>query len=83
MAHTKAGGSTRQKGNRKGQRLGVKIYGGNRVNPGDILVRQKGSRFFPGDGVRMGHDFTLYSISAGFLKYFTRRGKQFLKIQKA
>jgi len=82
MAHTKAGGSTRQKGNRKGQRLGVKIYGGNKVIPGNILVRQKGSRFLPGDGVRMGRDFTLYSVSTGLLKYFIRRGRQYLSVQK-
>lgn len=63
MAHTKAGGSTRQKGNRKGQRLGIKLYGGNKVIPGNILVRQKGSKFLPGDGVRMGRDFTLYAVS--------------------
>lgn len=81
MAHTKAGGSTRQKGNRRGKRLGVKIYAGQSVDSGNILVRQKGSTFHPGLGVRMGRDFTLYSIKKGILKFITRSGRKFLAVQ--
>lgn len=80
MAHTKAGGSTRQKGNRRGKHLGVKIYGGQAVKSGDILVRQKGSTFHPGVGVKMGRDFTLYSIKSGILKFLTRASKKVVSV---
>ena len=80
MASTKAGGSTRQKGNRRGRRLGVKIFGGQKVASGNILVRQKGSKFNPGDGVGMGRDFTLYALKTGILKFITRRGRQYLAV---
>ncbi|OGC92495.1 50S ribosomal protein L27 [Candidatus Amesbacteria bacterium RIFCSPHIGHO2_02_FULL_47_9] len=81
MAHTKAGGSTRQKGNRAGKRLGVKIFGGQKVSPGMILVRQKGSIFHPSVGVKMGRDFSLYAVKPGVLKFIHRQGKQFLTIE--
>lgn len=81
MAHTKAGGSTRQKGNRRGKRLGVKIYGGQKAKPGSIIVRQKGSNFWPGDGVRMGNDFTLFSIKEGLIKFIKRQGKKIITVQ--
>jgi large subunit ribosomal protein L27 len=81
MAHTKAGGSTRQQGNRRGKRLGVKKFGGQKVQSGNILVRQKGSTFHPGVGVKMGRDFTLYAIKEGILQFITRAGRQFLTIK--
>lgn len=80
MAHTKAGGSTRQMGNRRGKRLGVKIFGGQKVISGNIIVRQKGSTFKPSLGVKMGRDFTLYAVKEGVVSFFTRLGKQFVKI---
>ena len=81
MAHTKAGGSTRQKGNRVGKRLGVKIFSGEKVFPGNILVRQRGSIFHPGVGVKMGRDFTLYSVKEGVLAFLRRQGRQFLTVR--
>lgn len=81
MAHTKAGGATRQKGNRRGKRLGVKIFGGEKVSPGNILVRQKGSSFHPGVGVRQGNDFTLFSIKTGILKFFRRHNRDFISVE--
>ena len=75
MAHTKAGGATRQKGNRRGKRLGVKLFGGQKADSGNIIVRQKGSHFHAGSGVRSGRDFTLYSVKSGVIK-FTRRHSQ-------
>ncbi len=75
MAHTKAGGSTRQKGNRRGKRLGVKLFSGQKVISGNIIVRQKGSQFHPGIGVKSGRDFTLYAVKPGEIK-FTRRHSQ-------
>lgn len=80
MAHTKAGGSTRQKGNRKGKRLGVKMYGGQAISSGNIIVRQKGSTFHAGDGVRMGKDFTLYAIKSGIIKFFRRQGRKLVSV---
>jgi len=80
MAHTKAGGSTRQKGNRRGKHLGIKVFGGAKVISGNILVRQKGSLFHPGVGVRQGRDFTLYAIKAGTVAFIKRLGKQVVSI---
>lgn len=82
MAHTKAGGSTRQKGNRRGKHLGVKIYSGQQVVSGSILVRQKGSTFLPGSGVKMGRDYTLYSIKSGILSFIQRTGRKLLVVSR-
>lgn len=81
MAHTKAGGATRQKGNRRGKRLGVKMFGGQKVKSGNIIVRQKGSNFWPGVGVKMGNDFTLYSIKEGIVKFIKRQGRKIITVQ--
>ena len=80
MAHTKAGGSTRQKGNRHGKRLGVKLFGGQKAQVGSILVRQNGSKVRPGEGVKMGRDFTLYSITEGLVKFIRRQGKKLITV---
>lgn len=81
MAHTKAQGSV--KGNRDSisKRLGVKVYGGEKVIPGNIIVRQRGTKFFPGDNVRMGKDYTLFSVSSGVVNFKTRKGKKFVEVQ--
>ncbi len=83
MAHTKAQGSV--KGNRDSiaKRLGVKLYGGEKAKPGNIIVRQKGSKFFPGPGVSMGKDFTLFALNAGKVHFKTLRGKKVVEIQGA
>jgi len=80
MAHTKAGGTT--KGNRDSvaKRLGVKIYGGQKAIPGNILVRQKGSKMFPGNGVGMGTDYTLFALSEGIVTFKTRKGKKIVEV---
>ena len=80
MAHTKAQGSV--KGNRDSiaKRLGVKVFGGEKVISGNIIVRQKGSRFFPGEGVEMGKDFTLYAVTPGIVAFKNKRGKKFVEI---
>jgi large subunit ribosomal protein L27 len=80
MAHTKAGGSTRQKGNRKGKRLGVKIFSGQKIISGNIIIRQKGSNFVPGVGVKSGHDFTLYAIRDGIVKFAKKQGKRLVSV---
>lgn len=80
MAHTKAQGSV--KGNRDSiaKRLGVKVYGGGKVIPGNIIVRQKGTKFHPGNGVSMGKDFTLFALIEGIVAFKSQRGKQVVEI---
>ncbi|OIQ49086.1 50S ribosomal protein L27 [Pseudodesulfovibrio hydrargyri] len=75
MAHKKAGGSSRNGRDSAGQRRGVKRFGGQEVVAGNILVRQLGTRFHPGDGVGMGKDYTLFALVDGVVKFekFTRK----------
>ncbi len=69
MAHKKAGGSSRNGRDSAGQRLGVKSFSGQLVQAGNILVRQKGTRIFPGENVGMGRDYTLFARIGGVVKY--------------
>jgi len=74
MAHKKGGGSTRNGRDSHSQRLGVKRFGGEQVLAGNILVRQRGTRFHPGTNVGIGKDDTLFAKAAGFVK-FERAGR--------
>ena len=69
MAHKKAGGSSRNGRDSQAKRLGVKIYGGQQVNPGAIIVRQRGTRVSPGANVGMGRDHTLFAKVAGKVQF--------------
>ena len=69
MAHKKGGGSSRNGRDSNPQMLGVKIYGGQLVNAGAILVRQRGTKIKPGEGVGLGRDDTLFALVAGHVKY--------------
>ena len=69
MAHKKAGGSSRNGRDSQAKRLGVKVYGGERVNAGQILVRQRGTRVHPGDNVGIGRDHTLFARAPGQVRY--------------
>ncbi len=69
MAHKKAGGSSRNGRDSRGQRRGVKRFGGQRVTAGTILVRQCGTRFKPGQNVGLGNDYTLYALTDGTVRY--------------
>jgi len=82
MAHTKAQGAV--KGNRDSiaKRLGIKLYDGQKAKSGNILVRQKGTKFFPGDGVEMGKDFTLFAVDSGLVSFKKSRGKKIVEIIK-
>ena len=73
MAHKKAGGSSRNGRDSEGRRLGVKRYGGENVVPGNIIVRQRGTKFHPGDNVGIGSDDTLFAKADGTVK-FSRKG---------
>ena len=73
MAHKKGGGSTRNGRDSESKRLGIKRFGGEKVLPGNIIVRQRGTRFHPGKNVSMGKDHTIFSLIDGFVK-FSKRG---------
>jgi len=73
MAHKKGQGSTRNGRDSNAQHRGVKRYAGETVAPGHILVRQLGSRFKPGKGVRMGRDYTLFSVADGVVEFRENR----------
>ena len=69
MAHKKAGGSSRNGRDSKGQRRGVKVFGGEIVRAGNIIIRQLGTRIHPGRNVGMGRDFTLFALIDGIVNY--------------
>ena len=71
MAHKKAGGSTRNGRDSESKRLGVKLFGGQAITAGSIIVRQRGTRFHPGDNVGCGRDYTLFAKSDGVVKFHT------------
>ncbi len=76
MAHKKGQGATRNGRDSAGQRRGVKIYSGQRVKAGNILVRQLGTRIHPGNNVGMGRDYTLFAKIDGIVHYETKYGKK-------
>lgn len=69
MAHKKAGGSSKNGRDSIGKRLGVKKFGGEQVRAGNILVRQRGTTYHPGDNVRLGSDYTLFATSDGYVQF--------------
>ena len=80
MAHTKAQGAVKGNRDSRAKRLGVKIYGGQKVKPGGIIVRQKGTKFKAGNNVSMGKDYTLFSLVDGVVKFKSLLGKRFIEV---
>ena len=80
MAHVKAGGTAAGNKDSVSKRLGVKVYGGQMANPGSIIVRQKGTKVRPGDGVMMGRDYTIFATFKGKVDFSIIRGKQYVSI---
>jgi large subunit ribosomal protein L27 len=80
MAHKKGASSTRNGRDSNSQRLGVKRFGGQQVNAGEIIVRQRGTHFHPGDGVGRGGDDTLFALVEGHVLFGTRRGRRVVNI---
>jgi large subunit ribosomal protein L27 len=76
MAHKKAGGSTRNGRDSESKRLGVKMYGGQAASPGNILVRQRGTKFHPGLNVGCGKDHTLFAMAEGVVEFTVKGPKQ-------
>jgi large subunit ribosomal protein L27 len=83
MAHKKAGGSSRKGRDSNAQRLGVKVFGGQTIPGGGIIVRQRGTRFHPGANVGIGRDDTLYAKVSGTVKFFRSRNKRTVSVEPA
>lgn len=82
MAHKKSGGAKARQGSKPaGKRLGVKVYAGETVSPGRIIIRQRGSSFHPGDGVKVGRDFTLFAVQKGVVSMRKRQGKKLVEVK--
>jgi len=82
MAHKKAGGSSRNGRDSEGRRLGVKKYGGELVIPGNIIIRQRGTKVYPGDNVGMGKDHTLFATTEGHVKFSKGKGdRSFVSVE--
>lgn len=80
MAHKKGASSSRNGRDSNAQRLGVKRFGGQLVNAGEILIRQRGTKFHPGNGVGRGGDDTLFALVAGAVKFGTKKGRKTVNI---
>ncbi len=80
MAHTKSGGTTKGSRNSIAKRLGVKLSAGQKVATGNIIVRQRGTRIHPGQGVKMGKDFTIFAIQEGVVQFAKKFGKTLVKV---
>ncbi|RMA41432.1 50S ribosomal protein L27 [Rhodophyticola porphyridii] len=81
MAHKKAGGSSRNGRDSAGRRLGVKKFGGEAVIPGNIIVRQRGTKWWPGQGVGMGKDHTIFAIDEGHVSFSKGfKGRTFISV---
>ncbi len=81
MAHKKAGGSSRNGRDSAGRRLGVKKFGSQEVIPGNIIVRQRGTKFYPGVGVGMGKDHTLFALTDGRVRFHSGKlGRKYVSV---
>lgn len=83
MAHKKGGGSTRNGRDSRSKRLGVKAFDGQLVPAGAIIVRQRGTRVHPGQGVRRGGDDTLFAVTAGQVRFHTSAGRKLVSVLPA
>ncbi len=80
MAHKKGAGSTRNGRDSQPKRLGVKVYSGEQVVPGNIIVRQRGTKIHPGVNVSRGSDDSLYAVAAGLVKFESTRGRKLVSV---
>ena len=80
MAHKKGAASTKNGRDSNAQRLGVKRFGGEKVNAGEIIVRQRGTHFHPGANVGIGKDDTLFALTAGTVDFGSRRGRRVVNV---
>lgn len=80
MAHVKAGGVAKGNKDSQSKRLGVKVYGGQSAKAGNILVRQRGTKIHPGNGVSMGKDHTIFAVTDGTVRFFQKMGKKMVSV---
>ncbi len=80
MAHKKGQGSSRNGRDTEGKRLGVKKFAGQRVVPGNIIVRQRGTTFHPGSGVGLGRDYTIFATEEGTVDFVTRMNRRYINV---
>jgi len=80
MAHKKSGGASRNGRDSHSKRLGVKRYSGQYVKPGEIIVRQRGTKVYPGFNVGLGRDYTIFSKIEGIVKFETKNGKKVVSV---
>jgi large subunit ribosomal protein L27 len=83
MAHKKGAGSSKNGRDSNSQRLGVKKFGGEFVVPGNIIVRQKGTKYRLGNHVRLGRDYTIYSVIEGQVKFENKHGRKYVSVYPA
>jgi large subunit ribosomal protein L27 len=83
MAHKKGQGSSRNGRDTCGKRLGVKKYSGQTVVPGNIIVRQRGTKFHAGRGAGLGRDYTIFAIDGGVVKFVERKGRKYVTVVSA
>ena len=83
MAHKKAGGSSRNGRDTIGKRLGVKKFGGESVIPGNIIIRQRGTKWHPGTGVGLGKDYTIFAVIEGKVSFHKAAGKTRVSVEPA
>ena len=83
MAHKKAGGSSRNGRDTAGRRLGIKKYGGEQVRAGNILVRQRGTKWWPGENVGLGKDHTIFALVEGKVTFSRKRGRSVVSVAPA
>ena len=81
MSHKKGGGSTSNGRDSNSKRLGVKRYGGEYVIPGNIIVRQRGTKFKPGTNVGLGKDYTIYAMAEGTVKFESKKGRKYISVE--
>lgn len=77
MAHKKAGGTSKNNRDSQSKRRGVKVFGGQKINAGGIIVRQKGTKFFPGKNTGIGCDFTIFAMKTGTVQFAQKRLKKY------
>ena len=80
MAHTKAQKTVRGNRDSQSKRLGVKVFGGSLVEPGHIIIRQRGTKVNAGPGTMLSRDFTILALKKGTVKFYTRRGEAFVSV---
>lgn len=80
MAHKKGGGAVAKNRDSAGKRLGTKVYGGQVASPGNIIVRQRGTKIFAGNGTRLGRDHTIFALVSGTVQFKQKLGKKFVEV---